>query len=109
MLRLKRDAVRCDRAEFVKALQAEGVEASGAYIPVPLHRNPVFEKHAFFAGRWPVRELGLTTVDYSKHRTPEAEAILQTGIRVTIHEAMTQDYIGSVAEAIGKVARHYAV
>jgi dTDP-4-amino-4,6-dideoxygalactose transaminase len=109
MLRLKRDAVRCDRAEFVKALQAEGVEASGAYIPVPLHRNPVFEKHAFFAGRWPVRELGLTTMDYSKHQTPEAEAILQTGVRVTIHEAMSEEYIRSVGEAIGKVARHYAV
>jgi dTDP-4-amino-4,6-dideoxygalactose transaminase len=47
-------------------------------------------------------------MDYSKQQTPEAEAILQTGIKVTIHEAMTEDYIASVAEAIGKVARHYA-
>jgi len=38
-----------------------------------------------------------------------AEAILQTGIRVTVHEAMTEEYIGSVAEAIRKVASHYAV
>jgi hypothetical protein len=36
-------------------------------------------------------------------------AILQTGIKVTIHEAMTDDYVASVAEAIGKVARHYTV
>ncbi len=109
MLRLKRDAVGCDRAEFLKALLAEGVEAAGSYIPVPLHRNPVFENHAFFAGRWPVRELGLTTMDYSKHQTPQAEAILQTGIRVTIHEAMTEEYIRSVGEAIRKVARYYTV
>lgn len=108
MFRLKPAAFRCDRAEFVKALVAEGVPAAAGYIPVPLHRNPVFLKHGFFAGRWPVRELGLTTLDYSKHQTPEAEAILQTGIKVTIHEAMTQDYIASVAEAISKVARHYA-
>src|SRR5207249_2975000 len=80
--RCKPDAFRCNRAEFVKALVAEGVQASAGYIPVPLHRNPVFLKHGFFAGRWPVRELGLTTIDYSKHETPEAEAILQTGIRV---------------------------
>ena len=50
----------------------------------------------------------LTTMDYRKHQAPEAEAILQTDIKVTIHEAMTDDYIASVVEAIGKVARHYA-
>jgi dTDP-4-amino-4,6-dideoxygalactose transaminase len=109
MFRLKPDAFRCDRAEFVKALAAEGVQTSAGYIPVPLHRNPVFTKHAFFAGRWPLREFGLTTMDYSKHQTPEAEAILSTGIKVTIHEAMTEEYVGSVAEAIWKVANHYAV
>jgi len=108
MFRIKPDAFRCERAEFVKAVAAEGVPASGGYIPVPLHRNPVFLKHGFFAGRWPVREFGLTKMDYSKHQTPEAEAILQTGIHVTIHEAMTEDYIESVAEAIRKVARYYA-
>jgi perosamine synthetase len=107
--RIQPEAFRCNRAEFVKALAAEGVETSAGYIPVPLHRNPVFLKHGFFAGRWPVRELGLTTVDYSKHQTPEAEAILQTGIRIGINEAMTDDYIVSVAEAIRKVARHYGV
>ena len=106
--RIKPDAIRCDRAQFVRALVAEGVEASAGYIPVPLHRNPVFTKHAFFAGRWPVRELGLTTMDYSRHQTPEAEAILRTGIKVTIHQAMTEDYVASVADAIRKVARHYA-
>jgi len=107
--RIAPDKLRCDRAEFVKALVAEGAEASAGYISVPLHRNPVFLKHAFFDGRWPLREFGLTTMDYSKHQTPEAEAILQTGIRLTIHEAMTEDYIASVAKAIWKVARHYAV
>ena len=108
MFRLKPGAFRCSRDEFVKALAAEGVPAGGAYIPVPLHRNPVFLKHGFFAGHWPVRELGLTTMDYAKHQTPEAEAILQTGVRVTVHEAMTGEFMASVAEAVRKVARHYA-
>jgi len=107
--RIQPEAFRCDRAEFVKALTVEGVMAGAGYIPVPLHRNPVFLKHGFFAGRWPVREFGLTTMDYSKHQTPEAEAILQTGIKITVHEAMTEDYIASVADAIRKVASHYAL
>ena len=106
--RVKPGAFKCERAEFVKALTAEGAPASAGYIPVPLHRNPVFLKHGFFAGRWPLREFGLTKMDYSKHQTPEAEAILRTGIKITIHEAMTEDYVTSVAGAIRKVARHYA-
>jgi perosamine synthetase len=109
MLRLKPNAFRCDRAEFVKALTAEGVPAGAGYIPVPLHRNPVFLNHGFFAGQWPLRDFGVTRMDYSKHETPEAEAILRTGVKVTIHEAMTEDYIASVAEAIRKVACHYSV
>ncbi len=107
-LRIKPEAFRCDRAEFVKALAAEGVACSAGYIPVPLHRNPVFLKHGFFAGHWPVREMGLTAMDYTKHRTLEAEAILQTGIKIVINEAMTDDYILGAAEAVQKVARHYA-
>jgi len=106
--RIKPDAFRCDRAQFVKALAAEDAPCSAGYISVPLHREPVFQQHGFFAGRWPVREFGLTMMDYSKHQTPEAEAILKTGIRVTIHEGMNEEYIAGVAEAIRKVARHYA-
>jgi perosamine synthetase len=109
MLRLQPKAFRCDRAEFVKALTAEGVNAIPGYIGVPLYGEPVFQNHGFFAGRWPVREYGLTTMDYSKHHCPEVEAILDTNVRLVIHEAMTDDYILGAAAAIKKVAEHYAV
>ena len=36
-------------------------------------------EHGFFAGRWPVKELGLTSMDYAKVSCPEAEAILEDG------------------------------
>lgn len=109
MLRLKPDALKCKRAEFVKALGAEGVPASTGYIPVPLYGNPIFLKHGFFAGRWPVKELGLTTMDYGKVSCPEAEAILETGVRLQIHQAMSAEYVRAVAGAIRKVASYYAV
>jgi dTDP-4-amino-4,6-dideoxygalactose transaminase len=108
MFRMRPKAFRCGRSEFVKALVAEGAPATGGYIGVPLYGEPVFQKHAFFAGRWPVKEMGLTTMDFSKHKCPEAEAILKTGIRVTIDEHMSEEYILEVAAAIQKVARHYA-
>ncbi len=108
MLRLTPDAFRCDRAEFVRALVHEGVGASGGYIPLPLYREPLFQQHGFFAGRWPIRELGLTSMDYTQVECPEAEAILKTGVRISLHEAMTEGYVQQVARAIAKVARHYA-
>ena len=108
MFRIRPKAFRCGRSEFVRALLAEGASVRGGYIKVPIYGEPVFQKHGFFAGRWPVKEMGLTTMDFSKYKCPEAEATLVTGIRVPIYEYMTEDYVLGVATAIRKVARHYA-
>jgi hypothetical protein len=48
-------------------------------------------------------------MDYSKVACPEAEAILKTGVRMVLHEQMTDEYIAGVGEAIQKVAKYYAV
>jgi perosamine synthetase len=109
MFRIDPDAFRINRDDFARVLREEGIPASGGYIGVPLYGEPVFRQHGFFAGRWPVKEFGLTDMDYSQHHCPEAEAILATGIRVTIHEAMADEYILAVAKGIEKVARHFAV
>jgi perosamine synthetase len=108
MFRIDPAKLKCDRAQFVKALAAEGVPASAGYIPVPLYGNPVFQKHEFFAGRWPVREMGLTEMDYSKVSLPETTSILKTGVRMVINDAMTESYAASVGDGIRKVAEHYA-
>jgi dTDP-4-amino-4,6-dideoxygalactose transaminase len=109
MLRMDPKKFKCDRAQFVKALVAEGVPASAGYIPVALYGNPVFQKHGFFAGRWPVKEMGLTTMDYSKVSLPETKRILNDSIRMVFHEEMTETFMVSVADGIRKVAEHYAV
>lgn len=106
--RLNLSQLRCNRSQFVKALQAEGVNAIGGYIAKPLYQEPVFQKHGFFAGRWPIKEMGLTQVDYSQWKCPEAEAILTTCIRLPITEFMDEEYIRQVGAAIRKVARYYA-
>lgn len=109
MFRIRPEAFKCGRSEFVKALTAEGASVRGGYIKYPLYKEPVFQNHGFFAGRWPVKEMGLTEMDFTKHECPEAEEILVTNIRVPIYEYMTEEYILGVAKAIQKVVRHYAV
>lgn len=106
--RLRLERLKCTRAEFAEALRAEGVSCSAGYIPVPLYQLPYFQNHGFFAGRWPVKELGLTTMDYTRVKCPEAEAILATGIQCTLNEAMDETLMRETAAAVRKVARHYA-
>ncbi len=103
------DKFKCNRAEFVDALKAEGVPCAAGYIPVPMYKLPYFQQHGFFAGRWPVKELGLTKMDYTQVRCPEAEAVLSTGIQCTLHEGMDEGFIRQVGAAVRKVAQHYAV
>lgn len=105
--RLDPKLFRASREEMAKAMAAEGAPISAGYIPVPLHRNPIFQRHGFFAGRWPIRELGLTAMDYSRVETPEAERILASGIRVGLQEFMSEEDIRAIAKAIRKVARHF--
>lgn len=76
LLRLEEDAFSCDRDQFTRALQAEGVVAMMGYIPMPLHEYEVFQNCNFFGGQWPVRDAGLTTMDNRKVSCPNAEAIL---------------------------------
>lgn len=106
--RIRPDALKCDRSRFVHALSAEGASVRGGYIKVPLYGEPVFQSHGFFAGRWPVKEMGLTEMDFTKHKCPNAESMLADGIRVPIYEYMSEQYILEVAAAVQKVARHYA-
>jgi len=108
MFRIKPEAFRCNRSQFTRALIAEGVSATGGYIGRPLYKEPIFQNHSFFAGRWPIKEMGLTDMDYTKVQCPEAEAILTTCIRVPIQEYMTEEYILQVGQAIRKVAQYYA-
>lgn len=105
--RLRMDRLKCTRAEFVEALRAEGAACSAGYIPVPVYKLPYFQQHSFFAGRWPIKELGLTRMDYTQVKCPEAEAILSTGVQCPLHEAMDETLIRETAAAIRKVAKHY--
>jgi dTDP-4-amino-4,6-dideoxygalactose transaminase len=108
MLRIVPEKLRCDRATFAKALLAEGANFLAGYIPVPLYGMPMFQKHSFFAGRWPIKDMNLTSMDYTKVQLPMTEAILQTCLRFPLNEAMDEAYISMVATAVRKVARHYA-
>jgi len=100
--------LRCDRAQFTKALAAEGASFSNGYIATAVYGMPMFQNHSFFAGHWPIKELGLTAMDYTKVNCPVTEEILKTCMLFRVNEAMDEEYIRGMARAVRKVARHYA-
>ncbi len=106
--RLEPGRFESDRESFVAALNAEGVSAAAGYIAMPVYRYDVFQNHAFFAGSWPLRDTGATSIDYRDVRCPQAEAFLGETVTVRIHEAMSDAHIEGIGRAIVKVARHLA-
>lgn len=108
LLRTVPEKLSCSAEEFAVALRAEGVPSAQGYIGMPLYKYPVFVEQNFFAGRWPIKELGLTEMDYNQVCCPQAEAILATAIQIPIKENSAPEWADQAATAIIKIARHYS-
>ena len=106
IFRLDLAALTCTRDEFTTALRAEGMRADG-YLPDPVYRYDLFQNHNFFADTWPVRDFGLTTMDYTKVVCPESERFLHECVHLPFNEAMNESYIDKVALAIRTVAQRF--
>jgi dTDP-4-amino-4,6-dideoxygalactose transaminase len=91
------------------ALVAEGAGAVPGYIPRPVYRYPLFQNHNFFGGQWPLRDAGLTTMDYRQVSCPVTEAVLADSISLPINPALTDEIVDQTAAAVAKVARHFAI
>ncbi len=92
------------QAAFAAALRAEGVSLSEGYLPKPVYGYRVFQTHNFFGGAWPVRDAGLTSMDYRQVRCPVAEAIIADGLLLYMNEAMSDAYVAKLARAVTTVA-----
>lgn len=99
---------KCDRTQFAQAMAAEGLLAHAGYIPKPVYQYPMFANENFFAGRWPVKELGLTDMDYKKVSCPVAEQVLETCVNMILREFLTEEYIEAAGQTIRKLAEYYA-
>jgi perosamine synthetase len=107
MLRIDLEVLSCDLTTFNQALSAEGLPGHPGYIGTPIYKYPLFQNHHIFGERWPVKEMGLTDMDYTKVQCAEAEAILNTCLKLSIDETTTPEWVEEAAEAIRKVAAFY--
>lgn len=104
LLRVRPDELHADADTFTAALQAEGIRCGAHYIGSPVYRYPLFTDHsAFERGGHPYEAR-----DYKRESCPVAEAILETGVMLTINEAFTETDGAEVAHAVRRAARWYA-
>ncbi|GGE26274.1 aminotransferase DegT [Marinithermofilum abyssi] len=106
LFRLDPAQFRCDRDTFTQALREEGIPAHPGYIPRVVYQQPLFQnKQAYLHSSFPFDRS--PDVSYDKGLCPEAEAILETSIRLPVSEFFTPGDIDEMAEAIRKVAAYY--
>lgn len=99
-IQLDEEKIGWSRDEFVRALQAEGIDARRGYHK-PLHRQELFLKindpsvnHFARVNRYP---------DYGKMSFPRAEELARTTVWLPIHPALTEEDIEAMARAIVKL------
>lgn len=106
MLRVNESELGCTREEFSVALAAEGIPNSAGYIASVMYMQPLFqERQAYLGSHFP---FDLTGITYAEGLCPNAEAILQTAIRLSVNEFHTDQDAEEVVQAIRKVVNHYA-
>ncbi|UNK16439.1 DegT/DnrJ/EryC1/StrS family aminotransferase [Paenibacillus sp. N3/727] len=107
MFRLEMNALTCDRDEFCKALEAEGIPNRAGYIPEVCYMQPLFQnRQAYLGSHFP---FDLSDTTYSQGICPVAEEILQTAVQIPLNEFYSEQDVEDIIRALQKVAAHYAV
>ena len=101
------------RAEFVKALNAEGLPSGAGYIPKPVYMYDVLREKKTYGdshfpyGYAPFRD-PKNEIEYKEGLCPVTERLLKELVRIGLNEFWSEQDIRDAARAIQKVARHFA-
>ena len=105
MSRLDLHQLTCDREEFCRALEAEGIPNRAGYIP-RYAICPLFQKRQAYPGsHFPFDGGG---VSYKPGLCPVAEEILVTAVQIPLNEFYSLEDIEDIIHAVAKVGACYA-
>jgi dTDP-4-amino-4,6-dideoxygalactose transaminase len=110
MFRIDESELGATRAEFVKALAAEGIICAAGYIPCCVYQYEMFKNRTAFPGNthFPFDGTHGARVEYNDGDCPIAEAILSDCVKLTVNEFHTEKDIDETVEAIKKVATYFS-
>jgi perosamine synthetase len=106
MLRIT-ESSQTSAKDFGDALVAEGVPAWVRYIVDPLYLSPIFTTpQTYGTSGYPFSQFAHQS--FARGLCPQAERALSQVIAIHWNENYTADQVAEIAEAIRKVARHFA-
>lgn len=108
---LNLDALTCDKASFLKALEAEGAPAWREFWPQSYRERAYVEHNGFGDARFPFESAEYTSpesVDYANVFCPNAAWLEDRTFIVLCHPRYEESHMRLIAQAVRKVAAAYA-
>jgi len=107
-LTIDQSKLKCDPAQFAKALSAEGVPAGVGYIGKPIYMSPVFQDHQTYGDSGcPFTCPHANPRKYEMADCPNTVEILKNIITLSCNEFFSEQDVEDIGQAIRKVAGHY--
>ncbi len=109
MLRVNEDELGTTREEFVKALNAEGIQAQAGYIPSCVYQYNMFKNRTVYQGAdlYPFDGTHGNSIEYHDGDCPVAEEIVDTCVKLIVNEFHTEQDLNDTITAINKVCEYY--
>ena len=108
LLRVNEEELGVSRQEFVDALRAEGIVAQAGYIPSCVYQYDLFKNRNAYPGtHYPFDGTHGNPIEYKDGDCPNAEAILDTCVKLNINEFHTEQDLQDTINAIHKVCAYY--
>lgn len=110
MIRMDEKKLGVSRAEFAKALQAEGIIATNGYIPSCVYQYDMFKNKTVYPGehtQYPFDGTHGHEISYRDGDCPVAEQIIDDCVKLAVNEFFTEQDLDQTVAAIEKVCAYY--
>ena len=109
MLRVDEKELGTTRTEFVNALNAEGIIAYNGYIPSCVYQYDMFKNKTVYPGatKYPLDGTHGDAIEYKTGDCPNAEAIIDTCVKLTVNEFYTEQDLEDTIKAVKKVCAYF--
>ena len=98
---------RVGKAEFVAALQAEGIPFEADYNFLPMQYEWARNRHCLGTSGHPWNSPQYTGDPATPYPTPVAEEMIRTHFRLPINEGIDDETVDQVVRALAKIERHF--
>ena len=102
------DAMKCEKAEFCKALAAEGIPVTVSYRHIQCEADWFINQHVFGKTGYPWQCSDYKGPKHPKYDMPNAIFAANTNFNIAINESYGEQETKDIIDALNKVSEYYA-